>query len=1103
MKHTYKYLIFFCFLAQCMIGSKHSKAQTTTLTPSIESVVPPSPNVSAINKFGNIPVGQSTGIPSISVPIYSWNGKNFGKSVSISLNYHAGGIKVAEAASNVGLGWALNAGGVVSRTMRGLYDEMPTYGFFDANIPSTEAGGNNTGGVPNSDRTFFKMNAGVLDSQNDIFNYSFNGQSGRFVLGKGNRILFLEQTKIKVERFLSTINGKTLLSKFIITDEFGYRYVFEDYEITATLGMMGANSSYTSAWNLTKIITPSGNSSIEYEYESYTIRNEYIGSVTAALPLYADGYGYVANMGGGSAQDVVGRRIKKILFPDGNVVDFHYSNTARSDMAGDHLLQKIKITKGDVSSGFLLGHDYSISGRLTLKTVTPLGNLEVQNTPYTFEYNMEYALPDRFSIWQDHWGYANLNTGGFIPHEFVRAPGGEYNPFREFPGGNRNSDPDRMKAGTLNKMSYPTGGHTIFEMEANTAKDNWLEQNDTVSVTNPPYTDKSLNEGINSDNFPAANIPLLFNGENGTTTNFDIAINPLAGNCGGGCALLFELYDASNTFVSTQQINFTDPSPDPYRITRSFSLTGLTKGQTYSFRVYAVNVSSYYEYVEIKWREVNSGGTSQVVLSRVQPYVGGLRAKRITDYTATGTSPATVKEYEYVKEDGVTSSGSLGFRPVYTTLVRYQDQDIAVLPEEPSYGGNFDFNYALRSSTSVSEITFANGSPVTYSRVVEKQIDNGNPNGSTVRYFTSYSDQPPVVQNVFPAVPTQFASWSYGLLTREEIYDAGNTLQKKTENFYTSHVDKYIDTIAAFEAFRSISIAPVKFQWGDSLSAAPHVLPTALPHYFLMNSFWPWAGRIELTSSKVTEYLVGQPTLVTDSYSEYDPDHYYLKQKSLINSKGENLKQRFLYPKDRILLGEDVALYTAMLNKNMIRTSVGQQELKENTILAEQRIDYQNWSGISYTPKYVKTQAIGYPLETRINYQDYDQYGSVVSVKQENGAPMCYLWGYGGDYLVAKITNATYDEVKNALGGITVIDNFRNLKDPSDDDVNLIVNTLRGTLVNAHVEGFTYHTLLGVTSQTDAKGMTTYYEYDDFQRLKYIKDQNGNIIKSYSYNYRP
>ncbi len=40
-----------------------------------------------------------------------------------SLSYHTGGIKVDEAASNSGLGWALLGDGVISRSVVGRPDE--------------------------------------------------------------------------------------------------------------------------------------------------------------------------------------------------------------------------------------------------------------------------------------------------------------------------------------------------------------------------------------------------------------------------------------------------------------------------------------------------------------------------------------------------------------------------------------------------------------------------------------------------------------------------------------------------------------------------------------------------------------------------------------------------------------------------------------------------------------------------------------------------------------------------------------------------------------------------------------------------------------------
>lgn len=139
-----------------------------------EIIIPPSPNVAAINKFGNIPVGLSTGIPAVGVPIYEWQGQNFGSNFKISLDYHAGGIRVDEIASSVGLGWALNAGGVISRTKRGIPDEFPVDGFLYRSIPNSAYEGNAPADYSNSDRLLYRMNAGHIDTHQSPNKYSLS-----------------------------------------------------------------------------------------------------------------------------------------------------------------------------------------------------------------------------------------------------------------------------------------------------------------------------------------------------------------------------------------------------------------------------------------------------------------------------------------------------------------------------------------------------------------------------------------------------------------------------------------------------------------------------------------------------------------------------------------------------------------------------------------------------------------------------------------------------------------------------------------------------------------------------------------------------------------
>jgi len=1088
-----------------------SRAQTTpiTLTPTFENVIPASPNASAITKSGNIPISQSTGIPQVGIPVYTWSGGNFGINMTISLDYHAGGIKVDEMASNVGLGWSLNAGGVVSRTVRGVYDELPGDGFLYRSMPSSNTEGNGTVNTPHPDRLFYRMNSGLIDTQNDIFNFSFNGRSGSFVLGRNNDILLLDQSRLKIEKFITQVNNKPVISKFVITDEMGYQYLFEDYEITNT-GKYGYQSSHTSSWFLTKVFNPAGTDYIQLEYENTLLANHQISySQTTAIPVTNDGLGLSANMGGASSVNINGKRLKKITFPDDNTVNFIYNPTIRQDIptgSSDNLLQKIIVSKNGLSFGFLLTQDYSLGGRATLLSVQQFGTMESNVLkPYLLEYVSSPALPQRFNNNKDHWGYYNSNPANdLIPHEYFRAPGGQYPPFREFLGGNRDTDPERVKAGSLTKITYPTGGYTVFEMEANTATDNWLNQNETVTVQAPPFTDRSTSGGVSSSANPSATIPFTFQGENNTSTDFTIKGNPSATACtSSGCGIKFEFYNSSGQLVVTKTLPF--PSGDVNQQTISFSITNLTKDATYTVKCYTLNLSGYDDYVEIGWREINAGSSSQIVLSHVQPYVGGLRAKKITDYLPNTVVPATVREYQYVLEDGTTSSGSLGFRPVYTYLTDYDYKYDETLNESPTY--HTGYGYIVRTSSSVNDLPAINGSPVTYRRIIEKNGQNGVYIGKTIRTFTSFADQPPTVLESFPSTPAEYANWNYGLLKSEEFYDANNIPLKKIENTYNSVVDNYSSNPTRVENFRSISIAPVQFLSPKAPEETPlvfHINPQQDPYYFLMSSFTPIAGRSELIKNTVTDYSPNNQAVAVITTNTYDPVYYYLKQSSILNSKNIELKTLYNYPNDMVSAGEDVAVYNGMLSRNIIKPVITETLFTDATQTFLRKTKYRNWSGGLYAPETVITKTLAFPEETRLRYIQYDSHGAPVSLQKENGPPMAYIWGYGGNHLVAQLSNADYTTITNALGGVNAIENFRNMRNPTSVNVDNFLAPLLSnvSLAKGQILRFRHDTLVGMTSMTDAKGETTYYEYDGFQRLMNVKDKDGNILKHMDYHYQ-
>jgi hypothetical protein len=139
------------------------------------SIIPPSPTAAALGKYGDIPVSLYTGIPSVDIPLYTLSGSHL--KLPISLSYHAGGLKVEENSSWIGLGFSLNAGGVITRTTKSLRDEVTgeTKGYL-TNDPIPVS--------PDMLYYFTEVLAGKMDTEPDLFFFNFNGYSGKFFLEK-------------------------------------------------------------------------------------------------------------------------------------------------------------------------------------------------------------------------------------------------------------------------------------------------------------------------------------------------------------------------------------------------------------------------------------------------------------------------------------------------------------------------------------------------------------------------------------------------------------------------------------------------------------------------------------------------------------------------------------------------------------------------------------------------------------------------------------------------------------------------------------------------------------------------------------------------------
>ena len=62
-----------------------------------------------------------------------------------------------------------------------------------------------------------------------------------------------------------------------------------------------------------------------------------------------------------------------------------------------------------------------------------------------------------------------------------------------------------------------------------------------------------------------------------------------------------------------------------------------------------------------------------------------------------------------------------------------------------------------------------------------------------------------------------------------------------------------------------------------------------------------------------------------------------------------------------------------------------------------------------------------------------------------------------------------------------------------------IIDELRIQPTGSEMTTYTHLPGVGMTSQTDSNGHTTYYEYDALGRLSAIRDNERRLLKSYQY----
>ena len=952
---------------------------------------------------------------------------------------------------------------------------------------------------------------GDKDGEPDVFHYNVNGLSGSFSFYKsGSTVSIIQKTKSNVK---IDYTAGTPISSFTITDTNGMVYTFSEQEKMESYSPSPTPPATTkepvTSWYLSTIKDHKGNTLLTFtyhslsnlEYTTYGPRSELTGTAafTSADMTYTD-------------HTVTAKRIKEISYPGGKV-KFNLSSGTRQDYKNDKYLDNVEIYDGedDRIKQFVFGYSYfdatgtsaigvNPSGilynsrdvgdykkRLKLDQVQEKsGDLSTTLPATTFTYNTTNYLPSRYSFAQDHWGFYNGETSNTSPEPKYRLK--YYNVtgpanYVEFGTADREADATYAKAGVLEKVTYPSGGYTEFEMEGNTAVSNDLPNSTTPKSYTLPVNNSDVNFDVNLINEDFAILRF-----SGTVQRFNISAE-----------------------IREQGTNV---------LVDSFTIPKRSTGSSHDTTVVLQQDGDFYVSLQYSGTSYSAPESLQLTytneVSTTNKPVGGLRVKSITDHDGISTANDVTRNF-YYNESGSTgnSTGRVVNAPKYG-YQRVQNTSITGIDMKP-----MGF---IRSMRSTYPLMSTNGSFVGYSKVTV-MVDDGSELGKTEYEFTTADTYPDFHDGYYRASLSGDSFFDLGDLGTHETYPypqidsrdfMRGLLTKQTDYRWTGSTYEKVkevenDHVLTFDLPQtngeSITTPP---PWDKVSVNTSHEFAKGITFYKKLWSHYKqyniYAGRMDLEKSTTKVYnSSGSLFLETESTNHWDDlssDYFGVSRVTTKDSEGNTRETKYFYPYNRASLtglttAQSDALSAMDTVKNMISAVIHQEQYLGTTKLSMVRNNHAAFNG-QYLPSIVETAKGSNSLESRVRYHSYDDYGNPRELSQEDGTRIVYLWGYDNTLPVAQIQNATYSAV-SALITQSVLD------DPTDEAALLSeLNTLRShsSMTGALVTTMTYTPGLGMTTQVDPNGLQTTYHYDSFGRLHMIKDDDGNIIQTYKYHYK-
>lgn len=1058
----------------------------------IDGPIPPSPTALAFQKYVDYPVDYSTGLPQMNIPLYTINLRDY--SFPISASFHASGRKPDFNYTPLGVNWELMATGLISREVRGRPDESgyqhveQLASFY---YPQSQRADELMSIDPGT--TWSSGNIYPKDSEYDIFSINVNGISAKFIIKDNGAIVFLTYLPY-------TVTTDYTWNQFILIDDKGNVYKFGNDG--AGLGYSEFNRTTFAinkpvSWYLSSITTPSG-SIIKFKYGTLYIQpSSWLGNRTYKdLGTLIDGdihnmnscvYGggcntislfnsYFSQYHGGvytrtipvSDIDYYMGYLQEIDFDNGKMV-FNYPVSGANTY---YLLNSCTISTAQnpirtidfVYYPFLPGTDLTLfnNNSRTIQNIT----FNDKNNAAIEKYNFDYypginggTLPE-FAKAKDWWGYCNQITPSYlgtsqIPIQSIHIDRGAYDgqvaqSYDLSTNGTINCKVPNLSAklvGMIKAIHYPTGGTTSFTYEPNQVYSNNLNLVDGPGIR--------IQKILSYDGSG-----ILTTGKTYSYSGGIAAVRPSAPN---------------DYFIAKRMMLFTNIDFS-YNTSQTFGTAFLG---SYKYREYSsepvpeVQAASrypvYYQTVTENSYSVNNQNNGRTIYNYTNP-VYSSNSSYVSYPTQYGTTILTVGDADYFTPQAITFSEWT--QPKLTSKV-VQKYDVA----------NNTYKNVSVTNITYTNLNIVNIPQVSLYKYLEFPTDNAPSasisGGSVQRYWMTNSS----------------FNWDVYTVLDRTISTAVMKPQSETNITYDNNGSQLTNTTTYYY---------------DNLV---HVNPT----------------RIVNTTSDATKTLTNYITYAGDyagasaSISSLPIEQVTVQTKSGVSS----------------IVSGQIATYTKNVIDHLYKWECVNPLATSSFKFTNRPIGIIPPTG---SPTAFTTDS-KYSLKALFTH---DPYNNPLTITPTNNSPKAYIWDYTNTYPIAEVINASSKDIfhtsfedangnsasgdsktgaKSRTNGYSVpLSNLTNgqyilsywLKSGSIWNFQTSTITVSGGSYTINLSGqidevrfypataqmttYTYDPLIGMTSQCDIKNETTYYEYDNYGRLKLTRDRDKNIRKQIEYN---